>query len=117
MIEDLINLPPFTCFEQWLQERGADWDGALGPALAPSSVRFKQRSTEGKQPGAYNQKAALPLVVSYGLSPDEHFVQALRVGQSVLPTECPAVLDADLHFAADVCRSHRGQLRDLRARC
>lgn len=100
----------------WLQERGAEWDGALGPALAPASVRLKQRSTEGKQAGAYNQKAALPPVVSYGLSPDEHFAQSLQVGQTLLPTEYPAILDADLHFAADICRSHRGHLRVLRAR-
>lgn len=116
MIEDLVNQPPFTCFEQWLRERGAEWDGALGPALAPGAVRLKQRSTEGKQSGAYNQKAALPPVVSYGLTPDQHFEQALHVGQSLLPTEYPAVLDADLHFAADVCRSHRGHLRELRTR-
>ena len=64
--------------------------------------------------GALNQRAALPPLLSYDLSPDEHFAQALERGRDLLPTELPAVLDLDLAFAADCHTRYRGRLRDLR---
>ena len=79
--------------------------------LADAQVRQTLRTAEGHQVGALNQRAALPPLLSYGLSPDEHFTQALH---RPLPTELPAVLDLDLVFAADYHAQQRGRLRDLR---
>ena len=114
MIEDLLNHPIFRAFPEWLRDRGAAWDGALGPALAPKSIRLAQRTSEAQQAGAYSQKSSLPPVIPYGLPPDEHFLQALRLGRRPLPTEEPSILDADLHFAAFVTATFRGKLRELR---
>lgn len=81
--------------------------------LADAQVRQTLRTAEGQPVGALNQRAA-PLL-SYGLSPDEHFAQALHRGRDLLPTELPAVLDLDpLVFAADCRAQQRGRLRDLR---
>ncbi len=75
MIEDLVNHSIFRSYPEWLQERGAAWDGPLGPAMAPRAVRLAQRTAEAQQSGAHSQKAALPPLVPYGLSPDDHFQQ------------------------------------------
>ena len=61
------------------------------------------RTAEGQQVGALRQRAALPPMLAYGLSPDERFQQALHLGQCPLPTEQPAVLDLDLSFAPKKC--------------
>ena len=73
--------------------------------MADAHVRQTLRAAEGQQVGALNQRAALPPLLSYDLSPDE---------RDLLPTELPAVLDLDLVFAADCHARHRGRLRDLR---
>ena len=114
MIEDLVNHSIFRDYPEWLQERGATWDGPLGPAMAPRAVRLAQRTAEAQQSGAHSQKAALPPLVPYGLNPDEHFHQARLLGRQPLPTEHPAVLDPDLHFAAHYTATHRGKLRERR---
>ena len=82
--------------------------------MADAHVRQTLRTAEGQQAGALNQRAALPPLLSYDLSPDERFAQALGRGRDLLPTELPAVLDLDLVFAADCHARHRGRLRDLR---
>eukprot|EP00439_Symbiodinium_sp_Y106_P041568 s2353_g5.t1 len=71
-IEDLVNGPPFDSYPRWLKEVGADWAGPCGPALAPQAVRVLQRA-DGQQAGAFSQRAALPPLLSFGLSIDEHF--------------------------------------------
>ena len=114
MIEDLINMPPFGLFEQWLEAKGLVADGPLGPALATQAVRLAQRSTEAQQAGAFNQRAALPPLLRFGLSPDDHFEAARLISQSPLPTERPSSLDPDLHFAAEMCKQYRGSLRSYR---
>ena len=114
MVEDLVNHPIFRSFPEWLQSRGAAWDGPLGPALAPRAIRLAQRTSEAQQAGAYSQRSSLPPLIPYGLEPDEHFRQARFLGQKPLPTENAAVLDADLHFAAFMTASLRGQLREAR---
>ena len=49
-----------------------------------------------------NQKAALPPLISHGLDPAEHFVEALRIGREPLPTERPPLMDPDLEFVASL---------------
>ena len=114
MVEDIINAAPFNAFPVWLHNRHYETDGPLGPHLADANVRQTLRTAEGQQVGALNQRAALPPLLSYDLSPDEHFAQALARGRDLLPTELPAVLDLDLAFAADCHTQYRGRLRDLR---
>eukprot|EP00439_Symbiodinium_sp_Y106_P005858 s9610_g1.t1 len=85
-IEDLVNGPPFDSYTRWLKEVGADWAGPCGPALAHQAVRVLQRA-DGQQAGALNQRAALPPLLSFGLSVDEHFEQATARLRSPMPTE------------------------------
>ena len=84
-IEDLVNGPPFYSYTRWLKEVGADWAGPCGPALAPQAVRVLQRA-DGQQAGELNQRAALPPLLSFGLSVDEHFEQATARLRSPMPT-------------------------------
>ena len=107
MVEDIINAAPFNAFPVWLHSRHYETDGPLGPHLADAQVRQTLRTAEGQQVGALNQRAALPPLLSYDLSPDEHFAQALKRGRDLLPTELPAVLDLDLAFAADCHTRYR----------
>ncbi|CAE7251852.1 unnamed protein product [Symbiodinium sp. CCMP2592] len=116
-IEDLVNSPPFTLFPQWLREQGLRWDGALGPSLSDPACRLMQRTAEGQQAGALSGRAALPPLLPSGLSPDEHFRQALARGDDPLYTEHPPVLDQDLHFAAAMTVGSLGRLRELRREC
>ena len=53
MIEDLVNNPVFRAYPEWLQERGALWDGPLGPSMAPAAVRLAQRTSEGRHRFAF----------------------------------------------------------------
>lgn len=63
--------------------------------------RLLQRHAEGQQAGAMSHKAALPPLLSFGLSIDEHFQQSLTLGHQPLPTERPPLLDDDLWFCAE----------------
>ena len=112
-IEDLVNGPPFDIYTRWLREVGADWAGPCGPALAPQADRVLQRA-DGQQAGALNQRTALPPLLSFGLSVDEHFEQATARLRSPMPTEQAPVLDRDLAFAASYTAENRTNLRALR---
>ena len=91
MVEDIINAAPFNAFPVWLHNRHYETDGPLGPHLADAQVRQTLRTAEGQQVGALNQRAALPPLLSYDLSPDEHFAQAPKRGRDLLPTELPSI--------------------------
>ena len=79
----------------------------------PQAVRVLQRA-DGQQAGALNQRAALPPLLSFGLSVDEHFEQATTRLRSPMPTEQAPVLDRDLVFAASYTAENRTNLRTLR---
>lgn len=70
--------------------------------------------TEGQQAGAYSHRAALPPLLQFGLSPDDHFSAAWTRSQLPLPTQSPPILDDDLQFAAWATATWRGQLRAYR---
>ena len=55
---------------------------------------------EGQQAGALSHKAAIPPILSYGLTMDEHFTQAQRLLQVPTPGEAVPMLDDDLQFVA-----------------
>ena len=116
MIEDLINQAPFDCYVRWLDDRQKAWDGPLGPLAANTTSRLLQRHADGQQAGAMNQKAALPPLISHGLDPAEHFVEALRIGREPLPTERPPLMDPDLEFVASLHVREGATLRAMRQR-
>ena len=74
MLEDLLNKEPFTCYLDWRQSRGMEWDGPLGPPSLSNASWRRQRLAEGKQhdwPNAYRhcpmsrQEALACVVVWY----------------------------------------------------
>ena len=89
-VEDLINADPFLTYSRWLSEHELAWDGVLVPQLPSQQVRHWQGTSDGKQVGAISHKAALPPLLSFGLSPDNHFGQALeRAQQPPHLSRCP----------------------------
>ena len=85
-----------------------NWDGPLGPLEATRQVRVRQRMA-GQQAGALSHKAALPPVLSYGLTMDEHYKQAEALLERPTPTEALTLLDYDLQFAAQHTATSGGQ--------
>ena len=65
--------------------------------------RLLQRHAEGQQAGALSHKAALPPLLSFGLSVDEHFAQAPTLGCKPEPRSANFVAGAALceHRSAD----------------
>ena len=116
MVEDLLNQALFDTFGRWLAARGDEWEGPLVPIAAERQQRFPQRTADGVQVGASTHRAALPPLLPFGLSVDEHFEQSLHLGTQPLQTELHPVLDADLLFAAEIHAKHRGSLRPMRQR-
>ena len=114
MIEDLVNTAPFTAYMEWRESKDLEWSLPLGPALVTQRDMRWARSSLGEQQGALSQKAAMPQLISFQQSPDDHFREAIRVGGSPTPTELMPAVDADLEFAAHVMCTRRGDLRNHR---
>jgi len=72
------------------------------------------RGAEGVQLRAFSHKAALPPLVSFGLSPDEHFVEAIKIVEGVLPAEKTIMMDEDLKFAAAMMVDSGNKIRQFR---
>ena len=113
-IEDLVNSFPLDLYSRWRFELGYPMEGSSAPHLASSRTRQRQRNAEGQQVGAISHRAALPPLIPFGLSPDEHFLQALEWGGRPLPTEGLPVVDDDLVFAASFTSWPGSALRSLR---
>ena len=116
-IEDLITQPPFTLFQAWLNKQDLDWDGPLVPQNASRQGRLLSRHADGQQAGAHCHRAALPPLLPFGLSLDEHFAAALARIQTPLPFEALPPVDDDLRFVAEVYGSSRGHLTTMRKQC
>lgn len=115
-IEDLINQHPFSCFPEWLAANDLDWDRPLGPHNASRSTLLVQRHADGQQAGAHSHRAAIPPLLPFGLTPDDHFRTSCRLAQQALPIEAAPILDQDLQFAAHLHATARGHLRQWRRR-
>ena len=63
---------------------------------------------------AFSHKAALPPLVSFGLSPDQHFKRSLEIAEGILPTERSVMVDEDLKFAAAMMVNSRAEMGQLR---
>ena len=84
-VEDIVNAAPFTSYVEWREEMGLEVGGSHPPLiLAKRDMRIARVET-GVQQGAFAQRAALPPVVSFGLSSDEHFQAALHAASQPSP--------------------------------
>ena len=85
-----------------------DMEGPFGPNDAAGRDRRVARTSDGVQAAAFSHKAVLPQLLSFGLTPDEHFAQALTISKSPLPGEhTMGLLDDDIMHAAHVMVSKR----------
>ena len=62
----------------------------------------------------FSHKAALPPLISFGLSPDQHFEKSLKLAEGTLPAERSIMVDEDLKFAAAMMVVSRGELGRIR---
>ena len=86
----------------------------MGPNNTSKFGLWAERSALGSQEAVFNHKAATPPLVSFGLSEDDHFAAALRVGEAPTPLEIDSAMDDDLSFASDIMLGHYGALREWR---
>ena len=113
-LEDLLAHPVFTSQRIWTDALGLT--GSMGPELPDPSRRSSLKSREGIQRGAYNSSSAMPPVISFGLSADEHFQESLLFADS---GQFPLDLQStpphwDLKFAASMTIQHHEMLRSFR---
>ena len=66
------------------------------------------------QLSAFSHKAALPPLVSFGLSLDQHFKKSIEIAEEILPGERLIMVDEDLKFAASMMVGSRCELKRLR---
>ena len=66
------------------------------------------------QLSAFSHKAALPPLVSFSLTPDQHFDMSMKIAEGTLPSERPVMVDEDLKFAAAMMVGSRSELGRLR---
>ena len=115
-IEDIINSPPFMEYANWRSGRGEVLGVQQPPQCLDRVTVRKARGGQGIQLGAFSQKGARPPIVSFGLSPDEHFAASKKAASEKLPTEAPCTIDQDLTFAAEMVASRRSTIKDQRQR-
>ena len=112
-LEDLLNAPPYTSFQDWLQENGiSDPGGGTWARAASSGWRA---AALGQQRGAIHSAGQLEPLIGFGLSKEDHLKQAIllaRTGQT--PWTETAASDYDLRFAAAALVANRDHLRSHR---
>ena len=113
-IEDVINLPAFVRYAEWVEEKGVPAGCSRPPSHVGRTAARAARGAEGVQLRAFSHSAALPPLVSFGLSPDQHFKQALEMSERALPTERSVMVDEDLKYAASMMVGNKCELRQLR---
>ena len=113
-IEDVVNLPAFNRYAEWVEGRGIPPGRPRPPCQVEKIAARAARGAEGVQLRAFNHKAALPPLVSFGLAPDRHFEEALRIMEGTLPAERSVIMDEDLKFAAAMMARNQGDTRQLR---
>ena len=87
-------------FPKWMNQQEYPMDGECGPQILDRSGVMLQRAASQAQSGAAARKSSIAPLVSFGLSPDEHFAAASFCQVSGSPLTWPPPLDCDLHFAA-----------------
>ncbi len=111
-IEDIVNSPPFTLFEEWLESDYGEAELEQPPMWCGRGGRSMLRLTEGRQDGAFGSKMAAPPVVEFGLQKERHLARACEYVQTFgFPLDSMELIDSDLRFAAEWTVAHRGDLR------
>ena len=100
LVEDLVNTITFSGFHQWVACRFPDLDGDLGPQILGRSGVILQRTGVQDQSGAAARKTSVAPLVPFGLSPDQHFANALGVHAVGSPLDWSGPTDLDIRFAA-----------------
>lgn len=100
-LEHLVNDPVLTRFRSWAGQQPIASDGPLGPEILQHVGVIGGRAALAEQSGAGPQRAALPPVVPFGLSPEMHFQCCLELHEHNFPMEAPQATDWDLRFAAE----------------
>ena len=113
-MEDLANAFPFTAYHEWREGVGLPTDVPLGPLVSSRLALRIGRYGEGIQQGAFSSASALPPLVSFGLSPDDHFRVACFAASKPGPLEAPTAVDQDLTFAACTICTCRTKLIAMR---
>ncbi len=72
------------------------------------------RSSLGVQLGAHASKAAVPPWISYGKSPEDHYLASLAKIDCSLPIEHQPLLEPDLEYAAEQMTQRRRELKAIR---
>ena len=83
----MVNLPAFNRYAQRSEGRGIPPGQPRPPSQVEQIAAKAARGAEGVQLRAFSHKAALPPLVSFSLSPDEHFVDAIEIVEGALPAE------------------------------
>ena len=85
-IEDVVNLPAFNRYAEWTEGKGMPPGCPRPPSQVGKIAARAARGAEGVQLSAFSHKAALPPVVSFGLSPDQHFEKSMKIAEGMTKT-------------------------------
>ena len=118
VLDAIVNSPPFTTFPEFLERQQLDADGHPGPTIMTNYTRGQRHLAEGNQRGSFFALDAVPQVVPFGLSADEHFAAASRYAQQGgFPMADGLAVEIDLQSAASWTVSRMGDLADARSTC
>jgi len=112
-IEDVVNLPAFNRYAEWTEGRGIPPGCPRSPSQVEKIAARAARGAEGVQLRAFSHKAALPPLVSFGLSPVQHFEKSLKIAEGILPAERFVMVNEGLKFAAAMMVDSRSELGRL----
>ena len=77
------------------------------------AATYSTRASLGNQLGATTQRAAIPQLVSFQLSPDKHLQQALGIGGKPTPVEKVQTFEEGLRLAAHIMVGRRRDLQQF----
>ena len=100
LLEDVLTQPMFRSFQDWVHQQGLPADGPLGSNVLPRNGIAAFRSGMTEQAGAAGKRLALPPVVPFNLTPEQHFAAALAVQRNGCPLDYPSPVDRDLQYAS-----------------
>ena len=116
LVEDLLCLPPFGIYPEYLEAEGLDSWGPGSPCIISDYARGSRRLAEGWQSSHFFKGDPAPQVVSLQLTPEEHLAQALRIaGEAPFPLDGGELAEPDLQSAACSIAAAIPRLADQRA--
>ena len=100
LLEDVLTQPMFRSFQDWVHQQGLPADGPLGSNVLPRNGIAAFRAGMTEQAGAAGKRLALPPVVPFNLTSEQHFAAALAVQRNGCPLDYPSPVDRDLQYAS-----------------